>query len=160
MNSNYILLVAFFLKLNLIESLRLNSTVLIENYGYPSNSTLISLFSQDIESIDENTFNGFSRLETLYLHENKLNRLEPFLFKNLFNLKVLWLESNKLVSLDKNLLNGLINLEQVCLFNNPISIIYPDSLKDICNSSPKCVVKITETCVASNIIADFTCKLF
>jgi hypothetical protein len=158
MNSNCILLVFLFLEINLIENLRLDSAVLIENLGYPKDSTLVALQLHDIESIDANTFNGFSRLETLYLHENKLNKLDPLLFKNLINLKVLWLESNKLVSFDKNLLNGLVNLELVCLFNNPISIIFPDSLKDVCNSSPKCVVKIAEACSSSNVIANFTCK--
>ena len=84
MDSYSFTITVLILKLNLIQNLKLNQTVLIDNYGYARTSTTIALYSQDIESIDANTFIGFNQLETLYLQSNKINKLDSFQRSNQF----------------------------------------------------------------------------
>lgn len=150
---NFLFFLFITLKFNYITCLKLNQTILIEIYQYTEDSKIIDLHAQNIDSIEASTFNGYTKLEALYLHENKLNKLDSSLFKDLINLKILWLESNNIISFDRNSLSGLKDLEQVCFFNNPISIIFPQSIKDICSSNPKCIITITTACQTATTMA-------
>jgi Leucine-rich repeat (LRR) protein len=100
-----------FLLIGNILSKTLNKSILIDEFGYATDSVLIDLSFESIDSIDLNTFNEYVKLEELYLQENKLSKLEAGLLSNLVNLRQLWLESNFLVSIDKNIFNGLNDLE-------------------------------------------------
>ncbi len=97
-------------------------------------SNEIDLSESSIDSIDINTFKGYNKLEKLFLHDNKLNKLEYGLFNNLTNLRELWLESNNIISIDRNVFVGLNNLEKVCLKDNPISLMFPTNIKPLCET--------------------------
>jgi hypothetical protein len=44
----------------------------------------------------------YTKLEKLYLEENKIKKLENGLFNHLDSLKEVWLESNNIISIDRN----------------------------------------------------------
>lgn len=125
-----IIILITLLKLIKSSKVLLNQTVLFEFYGYTNESTYIDLTSQNIYSIDQNTFNGLIHLEELHLENNELSELnETNVFNGLINLRELWLESNEIYSFDLNILNELTNLKYLCLNNNPISIFYNNQFK-------------------------------
>jgi hypothetical protein len=144
----YILcLIISFFYVSLIKAIQLNQTNLINEFGYSINSNSINLSSRSIDSIEVNTFVGFSNLKVLYLQKNKLSRLTEPIFKSIFNLKEVWLEENNIISLSKDSFVGLVNLEKICLNDNPISSLFPASLATLCSTNPNCEVKITEKCL-------------
>ena len=98
----------------------LNNSILVQQFGYSIDSSVIDLNGLSIDSIDLKTFEDYSKLEVLYLENNKITKIEYGLFNKLKNLKELWLESNNIKAIDKNSLLGLNNLKLVCLSNNPI----------------------------------------
>jgi insulin-like growth factor-binding protein complex acid labile subunit len=128
-------------------SIGINQSLLIQKYGFNIDSVVIDLSERSIDTIDINTFIGFTKLEKLYLEENKIKQLENGLFNHLESLKEVWLESNIIISIDKNVFVGLNNLEKVCLKDNPISIMFPTNIKPLCDTNPMCTIKINEKCI-------------
>jgi len=124
----------------------LNQSVLLQIYGYSFDTVRIDLSQQSIDYIEINTFKDFKKLEILHLEDNKIERIEAGLFTGLDNLRELWLETNKIVSIDKKIFQGLNELELVCMKNNPISALFPTNLRPLCDTNPKCTIKITESC--------------
>ena len=139
-----ILLVAI---IQLASSIGINQSLLIQKYGFNIDSVVIDLSERSIDTIDINTFIGFTKLEKLYLEENKINQLANGLFNHLESLKEVWLESNNIISIDRNVFLGLNNLEKVCLKDNPISIMFPTNIKPLCDTNPMCTIKINEKCI-------------
>ena len=139
-----ILLVSIF---QFASSIEINQSLLIQKYGFNIDSVVIDLSERSIDTIDINTFIGFTKLEKLYLEENKINQLANGLFNHLESLKEVWLESNNIISIDRNVFVGLNNLEKVCLKDNPISIMFPTNIKPLCDTNPMCTIKINEKCI-------------
>ena len=137
----------FTIFLNVVKCRILNKTILIQQYGYSEDALLIDLNGLSIDSIEIGTFKDFSKLEVLYLDDNKISKIENGLLNNLSSLKELWLESNTLIAIDKNSLVGLNSLKLVCLYNNPISNLFPSSLSNICETNKECTVKILDKCI-------------
>jgi len=127
-------------------SLALNQNILFNHFGYSIESRVIDLSSQNIDTIDNNTFSGMIYLEKLYLHKNNIVTIERSFFKDLKNLKELWLESNKITRFDKDYLIGLEDLKLVCFKDNPVNELFPNKIKNMCYSNPNCNVKINEYC--------------
>ena len=94
-------------------------------------------------------------MKTLYLQGNKLERLEYGLFNGLTNLREIWLESNSIISIDRNIFVGLNKLEKICLAKNPMSSTFPNSINSLCDSNPKCIIKINERCIKNNDLTKF-----
>ena len=138
-------LVACFTQLS--SSVGINQSILIETYLYEIDSIEIDLSRRSIDSIDINTFKGYSKLEKLFLEDNKLKKLEYGLFNHLSNLRELWLESNIIVSIDRNVFVGLNLLQKVCLSDNPISLMFPSNIKPLCDTNLNCNIKINENCL-------------
>jgi Leucine-rich repeat (LRR) protein len=130
----------------LTSSIGIDQSLLIENYGFDIDSTEIDLSRKSIDSIDINTFKGFTKLEKLFLDDNKIKQLEYGLFNHLSNLKEIWLESNSIVTVDKNVFVGLNKLEKVCITDNPISLAFPNSIKPLCDTNPNCKINVNEKC--------------
>jgi Leucine-rich repeat (LRR) protein len=141
----FFFLVACFTQLS--SSVGINQSILIETYLYEIDSIEIDLSRRSIDSIDINTFKGYSKLEKLFLEDNKLKKLEYGLFNHLSNLRELWLESNIIVSIDRNVFVGLNLLQKVCLNDNPISLMFPSNIKPLCDTNPNCNIKINENCL-------------
>ena len=120
---------------------------LLNELGYNTDSVLIDLSKKSIESIEKNTFQGYNKLEIIYLQDNKLLRLDNESFKYLVNLKELWLEDNSLIDIDLNTFRELYNLQKVCLFNNPISALFPSILNNLCILNIKCNIIYTDKCI-------------
>ncbi len=130
----------------LSNAIELNQTVLFDLFGYSAESVYIDLERESIDIINLSTFNGLQYLEELHLQDNKIKRIEKDHFKDLIHLRELWLESNTIISIDKDAFSGLNNLELVCLNDNPIVELFANQLDTLCDSNPKCVIKITEKC--------------
>ena len=128
-------------------SIGMNQSLLIQKYGFDINSVVIDLSERSIDTIDINTFKGYTKLEKLYLEENKIKQLENGLLNHLENLKEIWLEANNIVTIDRNVFVGLNKLEKVCLKDNPISLMFPTSIKPLCETNPICTIKINEKCI-------------
>ena len=133
--------------IQLTSSIGINQSLLIQKYGFDIDSVVIDLSEKSIDTIDINTFIGFTKLEKLYLEDNKLKQLENGLFNHLDSLKEVWLESNNIVSIDRNVFVGLNKLEKVCLKDNPISFLFPTNIKPLCETNPICTIKINEKCI-------------
>lgn len=133
-------------------SISINQTILFEKYRFNINSVVIDLSEKSIDNIDTNTFQGYNKLEKLFLQDNKIKILEYGLFNNLENLKELWLENNNIISIDRNIFIGLDKLQKVCLNENPISLMFPNNIKPICDNNPNCKIKINEKCTKGDII--------
>jgi Leucine-rich repeat (LRR) protein len=142
-----ILLVSIF---QFASSIEINQSLLIQKYGFNIDSVVIDLSGRYIDTIEINTFIGYTKLEKLYLEENKIMQLENGLFNHLSSLKEIWLESNNIISIDRNVFVGLNNLEKVCLKDNPISLMFPTNIKPLCETNPICTIKITEKCIKDN----------
>jgi len=128
-------------------SIEMNQSLLINKYGFDINSVVIDLSGRKIDTIDINTFKGYTKLEKLYLEENEIQHLEYGLLNHLESLKEVWLESNLIVSIDRNVFDGLNKLEIVCLKDNPISLMFPTNIRPLCETNPICTIKINEKCI-------------
>ncbi len=128
-------------------SIGMNQSLLINKYGFDINSVVIDLSGRKIDTIDINTFKGYTKLEKLYLEENEIQHLEYGLLNHLESLKEVWLESNLIVSIDRNVFDGLNKLEIVCLKDNPISLMFPTNIRPLCETNPICTIKINEKCI-------------
>ena len=152
-------LIFLFIYLNILFSSKnckeINQTVLFNEYGYSFDSELIDLKSKSIDVIDLSTFKGLNKLEVLYLDDNSITSLVNGLFKDLVNLKEIWLEDNSLISINKNIFVGLNNLELVCFKNNPIATLYPTITQRLCDSNPKCNIKIFENCIRNIVTSKY-----
>ena len=130
----------------------LNNAILVQQFGYSIDSSVIDLNGLSIDSIDLKTFEDYSKLEVLYLDDNKITKIEYGLFNKLTNLKELWLESNSIIAFNKNSLLGLNNLRLVCIRNNPISNLFPSSL----SVNKECIVKVFEKCIRNENLTTTT----
>ena len=143
MNIIYLVIYSVVFLIGLVNSVILNYSVLTETFGFKPDSVVIDLRNKNIEEIEDATFNGFNSLETLYLDENNLTKLN-FEFSNLKNLSEIWFEFNYIVSVQKYIFKSLNNLKRVCFSENPISKYNPVNLEKLCDN--KCDIKIKETC--------------
>ncbi|XP_052068533.1 protein slit-like isoform X2 [Mytilus californianus] len=87
----------------------------------PNSTTVLDLQENQITSIDENIFNGFTRLQTLKLNTNRITSLDENIFNGLTELQTLDLQHNQITSLDENIFNGLTALQILSLQNNQIT---------------------------------------
>lgn len=73
--------------------------------------------------INRETFVGLSRLIVLKLNNNKLKKIDQFVFRELFALQALNLESNYIEQISQNAFSDLRNLRQLLLSNNNLKIV-------------------------------------
>lgn len=78
--------------------------------------------------INRDTFVGLSRLIVLKLNNNKLKKIDQFVFRELYALQALNLESNYIEQISQNAFSDLRNLRQLLLSNNNLKIVDSRSL--------------------------------
>ena len=71
----------FTIFLNVVKCRILNKTIIIQQYGYSEDALLIDLNGLSIDSIEIGTFKDFSKLEVLYLDDNKISKIENGLYR-------------------------------------------------------------------------------
>ena len=86
----------------------------------------LNLASRSLTSLQENDFDGLSKLNFLYLNDNSLSSLEEDIFNDLSSLRILTLNNNSLSILGENIFNGLSNLQRLWLDNNSLSSLHVD----------------------------------
>ena len=145
-------LLSLFLTLALLvknnQAVTLTQDVLLNEYGYSLNTTIMYLNGKNISRIEDGTFENFTRLEVLYLKKNCLVSIINSPFKNLTSIQEISFEENNLNFLDTKIFSGLRNLEKICLNNTDLTIFQDVSgiLEQLCSStgSPKCKVYTSE----------------
>ena len=95
----------------------------------------LNLDSNQISLIEEGSFDGLDRLETLILSHNKLDLAfnASSLFNSLSSLRHLSLSSNKIQVLESNLFLNLLKLELVDLSRNQIYLVKEKSFNGLTN---------------------------
>jgi Leucine-rich repeat (LRR) protein len=129
-----------------LKAIILSQSLLKDKYGFSNESIVIDLSECKISSIEIDSFEGYNRLEFLYLHNNKLSKIEKNVFSKLVNLRELWLESNVIVLIDKYPFAGLNKLKLVCLNDNPVSTLFPIQTTSICDIPLQCLAIINKKC--------------
>ena len=124
-----------------------------ESFSGLSRLTTLSLQNNQIKHIASTVFKDLISLKDLKFQTNQLIGIEAEYFQNLFNLTSINLESNQIVYISRNSFMGLMRLTSICLNDNPISNQFPDSLNDICSSSPYCLVYVSTKCANKKIIS-------
>jgi Leucine-rich repeat (LRR) protein len=142
----------------ILKAVVLDKTVLINQFGYNIDSTIIDLHNKGIESVSATTFSDYKNLEVLYLDGNNIGKIETGTFTGLTKMRIIWVENNSILSIPKSVLSGLNELEQFCIAKNPISEFNPTQLATLCATNKKCVLEITNQCripVTSKIYKNF-----
>ena len=104
-NSLSVLAPQIFEKLNQLEVLDLSNNELTSSW------------------INRDTFVGLSRLILLKLNNNKLKKIDQFVFREFYALQALNLESNYIEHIAQNAFSDLRNLRQLLLSNNNLKIV-------------------------------------
>lgn len=89
------------------------------------------LFSNGIESLVSEDFDGLQNLEMLDLSQNKLTHLPDRVFEPLTSLRNLDLSSNQITHISAECFHGMKLLERLYLYGNHIQTIHPAAFKGL-----------------------------
>ncbi|XP_059924445.1 vasorin-like [Gadus macrocephalus] len=93
--------------------------------GVPPATQNLYLFSNGIEGLTEEDFDGLESLEMLDLSQNKLTALPDRVFQPLISLRNLDLNSNQITYVSEHCFHGMPLLERLYLYSNHIKTIHP-----------------------------------
>jgi hypothetical protein len=112
-------------------------------YRDPNTKTDMSFTVMSICTIDEQTFKGFTELQTLNLANNYLTSLPINLFADLTSLNTLDLSNNEFFYFNQTILSGLTRLVKLKIGGNPIVGADPTFVKNLCkvNGLQSCTVE-------------------
>ncbi|XP_053407746.1 slit homolog 3 protein-like [Mercenaria mercenaria] len=109
--------------LNTFEAWQGQMTTLEDNAFYGLHKlTLLDFMENKISSVlTKDTFNGLTGLQTLYLDENNISRIEPGALRSFSSLSSLWLQANQLSALDPEVLDVkyIPKLSELYIDTNP-----------------------------------------
>ena len=100
---------------------------------YPTGTSGLFLVQKNIKEINENHFTGTTDLETIYLDNNRLTSLHPYVFANLISLTFLSLRSNRLVSINIAVFSNLKQLRVLSLGDNEIETLEMEIFRGLMN---------------------------
>ena len=98
----------------------------------PSTKSLY-LFSNGIEELTTEDFEGLENLEMLDLSQNKLTELPERVFEHLASLRNLDLSSNQITHISEECFQGMALLERLYLYSNLIVTIHPAAFNGLEN---------------------------
>jgi len=113
-----------------------NHIIFIPNDAFPKLSRLNYLYLDDnkIEALQNNVFQGLTSLLTLTLAENDIRMIEPSVFRGLATLQTLDLRLNSIRDLQKGILAELTGPKQLNLVNNKIATTKKATFTDLTQS--------------------------
>uniref|UniRef100_A0A3Q3WL80 EGF-like domain-containing protein n=1 Tax=Mola mola TaxID=94237 RepID=A0A3Q3WL80_MOLML len=91
----------------------------------PPSTKKLFLFSNGIEVLTSEDFDGMDSLEMLDLSQNKLTELPERVFEHLTSLRNLDLSSNQITHISEECFQGMALLERLYLYSNQIETIHP-----------------------------------
>ncbi|XP_068191938.1 vasorin b [Antennarius striatus] len=97
---------------------------------HPSIKSLY-LFSNGIERLAQEDFEGLENLEMLDLSQNKLSELPEGVFQHLTSLRNLDLSSNQITYISEECFKGTALLERLYLYSNHIEAIHPAAFNSL-----------------------------
>uniref|UniRef100_A0A6C0EBC4 Leucine-rich repeat protein n=1 Tax=viral metagenome TaxID=1070528 RepID=A0A6C0EBC4_9ZZZZ len=80
----------------------------------------LKLSDNNIETIDESSFEGLYNLHFLMLEKNKLKAIPKNAFKDLYNLHILYLSQNEIAHVDQDAFFNLASLKSLFLSGNKL----------------------------------------
>ncbi|XP_037544917.1 vasorin b [Nematolebias whitei] len=99
--------------------------------GVVSSTQSLYLFSNGIEGIKTEDFDGLVNLEMLDLSQNKLTHLPDRVFEPLTSLKNLDLSSNQITHISEKCFHGATQLERLYLYSNSIKTIHREAFNGL-----------------------------
>nr|XP_057904764.1 vasorin b [Doryrhamphus excisus] len=102
--------------------------------GVPPTTKSLYLFSNGIEGLSTEDFDGLGNLEMLDLSQNKLKELPDRVFEPLVSLRNLDLSANQITQISEECFQGMPLLERLYLYSNHIKTIHPaafDALENL-----------------------------
>nr|XP_056703718.1 toll-like receptor 13 [Euleptes europaea] len=99
----------------------------------PSNTTVVNVSHNSIQSLPYGSFRHLPQLRILQLSYNRMTSIEGGAFENLTALETLNLSSNHLVNVSKDAFCGLASLTDLLLHNNQLKTIHPDTFSPLQN---------------------------
>jgi Leucine-rich repeat (LRR) protein len=114
-------------------TLSTNDISFIEDNSFSDMTNLLNLdlFENNLKSIGKKTFHGLLNLDYLRLELNKLTMICNDTFEYLTKLRYLMLNDNKLEIIERGAFNNLISLKSLRLQNNKIKYFEKDTLQDL-----------------------------
>ncbi|XP_029657302.2 leucine-rich repeat-containing protein 4-like isoform X1 [Octopus sinensis] len=97
----------------------------------PPNVEYLNLAENDIQAINEKTFQNLSSLETLYLNGNNIDKIEIGTFDDLTRLTYLSLSSNDIKELKPDTFRNLSSLTSLYLSHNDIQAINEKTFQNL-----------------------------
>ena len=88
-----------------------------------TNLEILDLSYNYIDNLDNNTFEYLINLNTLYLNNNKFDKIEKTMLNNLLNLRILNFISNYILEIGNNSFSAIINLKNLYLSKNKLKIL-------------------------------------
>ena len=95
----------------------------------------LTLSGRNLTSLQENDFDGLSKLNFLWLNDNSLSSVHEDIFEGLSSLNVLSLSNNSLSSLPENIFNDLTSLSTLYLGENSLSSLGENIFNDLSSLS-------------------------
>jgi Leucine-rich repeat (LRR) protein len=97
----------------------------------PENIKELYLHDNKLTKLDKDKFSNFTQLQRLNLSNNKLTELDKDIFLNLTQLQKLYLTNNYLTELDKNIFVNLTQLQDLRLSNNNLTELDKDIFSNL-----------------------------
>lgn len=119
--------------------------VIKENLKGLKKLTFLDLRNNQIEAIEENSFDDLIELEILTMSKNKVKFLDENLFLNVQKLKYLDFSINSFNKLDAKFFKKLIKLEKLDLYGNSLKIIDKNLIESL--SELKCINFKSNFCI-------------
>lgn len=107
--------------------MNLNRKFLAAKYKNLKYLTEITLRSNQIKSIDNETFNDLDNLICVNISSNQIEKINNGVFNCLVKLTIISLSSNKINEIDHNAFKGCLNLNVIYLSNNNIKHLEKDT---------------------------------
>ncbi len=104
-----------------------------------------------LSSLGDRVFDNLPQLETLYLTNNELSSLSDLIFSSSYGLKFLYLDHNKLIYLNERLLANLSNLSTLQLAYN--------ELNDLDRRAFSSLIRLQELALNNNRLTDLEVRL-
>lgn len=98
---------------------------------FPSDTSIIDLRYNSLQSLPPNAFLGLNQVHTIFLSENEIGFIQEDSFSGLGSLKYLYINNNRISQIARGSFRGLDFLEGLFLENNDIWQIGPSTFDDL-----------------------------
>jgi Leucine-rich repeat (LRR) protein len=113
------------------KKIQFNSTILHNNSLSNAFLTTVIIKENNLEIIDEDSFQNLKNLKMLSLGSNSIQQIKKNAFRGIQNVQILYLNDNKLSSIAKEMLINLVNIIDLRFHKNQITQIEKNSFSSL-----------------------------